>query len=175
MQSQWWTFISSFEAAVCLIPEFRNSEIQLWAAAASSAGEAERSLSSLFCAARLPSAGEEGDWGSCCWESWERRTSTLWTRTESRTFCSSEENRPRTWRSTDVFPAGRPIPTRSLGITCRRGQEVILLVHTHIHRSHLSVFFCFRFFNYSKRLNRKFSPICVPLEKVLSYLTNNQC
>lgn len=118
------------EAVVCLITEFRKFGIQLWAAAQSSAGEAECSLSSVFRAAFLPPGGEEGDLKSCwesCWESLERRRSTLWTRTESRTFFSSAENRPRTWRSTDVFPVGRPIPTRSLGITCggdeRRGDD----------------------------------------------------
>lgn len=76
----------------------------------------ESSFCFLCCAGRLPPAGEEADCASC-WDSWEMSRSTLWTRTASRTFCSSVVNRLRTWRSTEVFPDGRPIPTRSLGIT----------------------------------------------------------
>lgn len=93
-------------------------KLQLWAAE-SAAGEAEHFFSFLVDAARLPPVGDEG--GSF-WESSkkssERSRFTLWTRTESRTFFSSDAKRPKTWRSTEVFPDGRPIPTRSLGITC---------------------------------------------------------
>lgn len=108
-------------------PPSEFCKLQLWAAAESLTGEAEQSLPLLFCAVCLPPAGREGDWGSCwdcCSDSWESRRSTLWIRTESRTFFSSEENRLRTWRSTDVFPVGRPIPTRSLCITCGRDERL---------------------------------------------------
>lgn len=130
-----------------LTPEKKRvrNKLQLWAAADSSAGEAERSLFFPFCAVFLPPAGEEGDWGSfweSCWGSWERRRSTLWTRTESRTFFSSEEKRPRTWRSTVVFLVGRPIPTRSLGITC--GQEDRTLTHM-IYLRFCAIVICFQY------------------------------
>lgn len=75
----------------------------------------------VVCTARLPPGGDEEQWSSCwesCWDSWVRSRSTLRSRTESRTFFSSDEKRPKTWRSTAVLPVGRPIPTRSLGITC---------------------------------------------------------
>lgn len=93
-------------------------KLQLWAAE-SAGGEAEPSFSFLLGAACLPPAGDEGgSFRESSKKSSERSRSTLWTRTESRTFFSSDPKQPRTWRSTEVFPAGRPIPTRSLGITC---------------------------------------------------------
>lgn len=101
----------------------------------------------LFCAACLPPGGDEGQWGSCwdsCRDSWVRSRSTLRSRTESRTFFSSDEKRPKTWRSTAAFSVGRPIPTRSLGITCR----FTLTPFTVWFLKHTVYLWCFSLFNY---------------------------